>query len=62
MWRNEELRWEGQYRGIPRCKEAPLTHLYMNNNWNEYVIYILRDDYDDMIYTLHLIPRGGYYW
>ena len=23
---------------------------------------ILNDDYDDMIYTLLLIPGGGYYW
>ena len=22
IWGNEELRWEGQYRGIPRCKKA----------------------------------------
>ena len=23
---------------------------------------ILNEDYDDMIYTLLLIPGGGYYW
>ena len=41
-----------------------LTHLYVNNNWNESsnVIYILSDDYDYMIYTLLLIHGGGYYW
>ena len=25
-------------------------------------MYILSDDYDDMIYTLLLTPGGGYYW
>ena len=67
IWGNEELRWEGQYRGILRGKKAVfrgeglLIYTWIITEMNHPTQrYILHDDYDDMIYTLLLNPARGY--
>ena len=67
IWGNEELRREGQYRGIPRGKKAVSRgrdYSPMREYQPKWIIqrYILSNDYHDMIYTLLLTPGGGYFW
>ena len=57
--RNEELRREGEYKGILQCEKAVfrgeglLTFSWILTKINR-PLYILSNDYDDMIYTLFL--------
>ena len=62
--RNEVLRREGQYRGIPQCKKSSIkvggiTDLYVNNDRNESSNMILNPAPDPWMGILQRILGGG---